>query len=109
VLIAELDDDGHAPGDDLFWNDSWDGYPAARTRITKFLQKERIRNPVVITGDWRSTFANDVKADYEDPATASATPTRAGPDAAHLRGRVRPAGHRAGLDPMEMGSVRGRR
>ena len=23
--------------------------------------------PVVITGDWHSTFANDVKADYEDP------------------------------------------
>jgi alkaline phosphatase D len=22
---------------------------------------------VVITGDWHSTFANDVKADYEDP------------------------------------------
>ena len=27
VLMAELDHDGHAPGDDLFWNDSWDGYP----------------------------------------------------------------------------------
>jgi alkaline phosphatase D len=67
VLIAELDHDGHAPGDDLFWNDSWDGYPAARNRITKFLQRERIRNPVVITGDWHSTFANDVKADYDDP------------------------------------------
>ncbi len=67
VLIAELDHDGHAPGDDLFWNDSWDGYPAARNRITKFLEKEHIRNPVVITGDWHSTFANDVKADYEDP------------------------------------------
>jgi alkaline phosphatase D len=65
VLIAELDHDGEAG--DLFWNDSWDGYPAARTRITKFLQRERIRNPVVITGDWHSTFANDVKADYEDP------------------------------------------
>ena len=55
------------PGDDLFWNDSWDGYPAARNRITQFLKDERIRNPVVITGDWHSTFANDVKADYEDP------------------------------------------
>jgi alkaline phosphatase D len=65
VLMAELDHDGEAG--ELFWNDSWDGYPAARTRITKFLQQERIRNPVVITGDWHSTFANDVKADYEDP------------------------------------------
>jgi alkaline phosphatase D len=65
VLIAELDHDGDAG--DLFWNDSWDGYPAARTRITRFLKDARIRNPVVVTGDWHSTFANDVKVDYEDP------------------------------------------
>ncbi len=69
VLIAELDHDGHEPGKNLFWNDSWDGYPAARTRITRFLQEARVRNPVVITGDWHSTFANDVKVDYEDPGS----------------------------------------
>ncbi len=67
VLMAELDHDGHAPGDDLFWNDSWDGYPAARNRITEFLKDERIRNAVILTGDWHSTFANDVKENYEDP------------------------------------------
>jgi alkaline phosphatase D len=65
VLMAELDHDGDAG--ELFWNDSWDGYPAARTRITRFLHDARVRNPVVITGDWHSTFANDVKLDYEDP------------------------------------------
>lgn len=54
VLIAELDHDGHARGDDLFWNDSWDGYPEARTRITKFIEDARVRNPAVITGDWHS-------------------------------------------------------
>ena len=67
VLMAELDHDGHEPGDDLFWNDSWDGYPGARNRITEFLADWRIRNPVILTGDWHSTFANDVKANYEDP------------------------------------------
>jgi alkaline phosphatase D len=67
VLMAELDHDGHAPGDDLFWNDSWDGYPGARNRITEFLRRERIRNAVILTGDWHSTFANDVKENYEDP------------------------------------------
>ena len=25
------------------------------------------RNPVVITGDWHSTFVNDLKVDFEDP------------------------------------------
>ena len=67
VLIAELDHDGDAG--ELFWNDSWDGYPAARTRITRFLHDAQVRNPVVITGDWHSTFANDVKVDYEDPSS----------------------------------------
>ena len=67
VLMAELDHDGHEPGKELFWNDSWDGYPAARTRITRFIHDARVRNPVVITGDWHSTFANDVKLDYEKP------------------------------------------
>jgi alkaline phosphatase D len=67
VLMAELDHDGHAPGDDLFWNDSWDGYPGARNRVTEFIRRERIRNAVILTGDWHSTFANDVKENYEDP------------------------------------------
>ena len=67
VLMAELDHDGDEG--ELFWNDSWDGYPAARTPITRFLHDARVRNPVVITGDWHSTFANDVKLDYEDPGS----------------------------------------
>jgi alkaline phosphatase D len=65
VLMAELDHDGDEG--ELFWNDSWDGYPGARNRITEFLKDERIKNPVILTGDWHSTFANDVKANYEDP------------------------------------------
>jgi alkaline phosphatase D len=28
-----------------------------------------IRNPVVITGDWHSTFVNDLKVDFRDPAS----------------------------------------
>jgi alkaline phosphatase D len=65
VLMAELDHDGDAG--DVFWNDSWDGYPAARARIVQHLRSRRISNPVVITGDWHSTFANDVKLDFADP------------------------------------------
>jgi alkaline phosphatase D len=65
VLMAELDHDGEAG--DVFWNDSWDGYPAARARIIQHLHSRRISNPVVITGDWHSTFANDIKLDFADP------------------------------------------
>ena len=158
--MAELDHDGHAPGDDLFWNDSWDGYPAARNRITEFIKDKKIRNAVILTGDWHSTFANDIKENYENPRAKTVAaefvtpsmssngdaevygpyygpmitfnphirffdgdrrglfegeaealgargrladrrprgrPERAGADPAHVRGRVRPAGHRAGL------------
>jgi alkaline phosphatase D len=30
-----------------------------------------VRNPVVITGDWHSTFVNDIKRDFSDPGSAT--------------------------------------
>jgi len=66
VLMAQLDHDP-APNVQRFWNDSWDGYPAARNRIIQHLHSRRIDNPVVLTGDWHSTFASDIKLDFDDP------------------------------------------
>jgi alkaline phosphatase D len=68
VLMAELDHE-IAPDAKRFWNDAWDGYPAARARILQHLHSREIANPVVLTGDWHSTFANDVKLDFDDPAS----------------------------------------
>lgn len=65
VLMAELD---HKIGQgEIFWNDSWDGYPLARNRIINHIASQRITNPIVITGDWHSTFVNDLKLDFKDP------------------------------------------
>jgi alkaline phosphatase D len=65
VLMAELD---HKLGSgEIFWNDSWDGYPLARNRILNHIASRRISNPVVITGDWHSTFVNDLKLDFKNP------------------------------------------
>ncbi len=65
VLMAELD---HKIGEgEIFWNDSWDGYPLARNRILSHIADRKIANPVVITGDWHSTFVNDLKLDFKDP------------------------------------------
>lgn len=65
VLMAELD---HKIGQgEIFWNDSWDGYPLARNRILNHIASQRITNPIVITGDWHSTFVNDLKLDFKDP------------------------------------------
>ncbi|WP_017313904.1 alkaline phosphatase D family protein [Mastigocladopsis repens] len=65
VLMAQLD---HKIGSgEVFWNDSWDGYPLARNRILSHIADRKIANPVVITGDWHSTFVNDLKLDFNDP------------------------------------------
>ncbi|MGK5534307.1 alkaline phosphatase D family protein [Streptomyces sp. URMC 129] len=65
VMMARLDHDG--PAGDTLWHDAWDGFPAARTRVTDHLAAARVSNPVVITGDWHSTFVNDIRRDFDDP------------------------------------------
>lgn len=68
VLMAELNHQ-RSPGQTtkVFWNDGWDGYPLARARLLHQLRAARVANPVVITGDWHSTFVNDIKRDFDRP------------------------------------------
>ena len=51
------------------WTDGWDGYPAARGKLVDFLAERRIANPVVIGGDVHMFFVNDIKRDFDDPAS----------------------------------------
>ena len=67
VMLSRLDHDGDA-GDRL-WHDAWDGFPAARNRLTDAWAAANTRNPVVVTGDWHSTFVNDIKRDFDDPSS----------------------------------------
>ena len=67
VMMGQLDHDRGDPR--IYWHDAWDGYPAARQRIIDHLQAARVRNPMLITGDWHSTFVNDIKADFSDPGS----------------------------------------
>jgi alkaline phosphatase D len=86
VLMAELE---HLPyEDERYWNDAWDGYPRARRRLLDEVVRTELSNPVFLTGDWHSTFVNDLKLDFEDPlspviATEFVTPalTTGGDDA----------------------------
>lgn len=50
-------------------HDQWDGYKTARDRLLGFIQQRRPSNPVVISGDWHSSWVNDLKADFDDPAS----------------------------------------
>jgi alkaline phosphatase D len=52
-----------------FSTDDWDGYPANRTRLLKRIHETQVSNPVVIGGDIHSFFANDLKLDFDDPAS----------------------------------------
>jgi alkaline phosphatase D len=54
---------------DINWHDAWDGYPVARQRIIDHLAHARARNPVLTTGDWHSTFVNDIKHDFSNPGS----------------------------------------
>ncbi len=68
VLFAGLlqkDAEGQIGG----WTDTWDGYPNARKRLLDRIVEAKVANPVVLTGDIHSFWANDVKHDYRDAAS----------------------------------------
>lgn len=48
------------PGARVTNTDAWDGYQAQRTRVLDFLERERMRNLVILTGDAHSSWGFDV-------------------------------------------------
>jgi len=69
IMMAQLDLEAGPAA--FFASDLWDGYPAARNRILAHAQSRGIANPVVITGDIHTAWANDLKADWADPSSAT--------------------------------------
>ncbi len=55
----------------LFNADKWDGYPAARSRLTDFLAEARPRNPVFLGGDVHAAMVNDITSGPTRPALSS--------------------------------------
>ncbi|WP_242886213.1 alkaline phosphatase D family protein [Actinomadura litoris] len=51
--------------------DAWDGYVASRDRITKGWVDAEVRNAVVLTGDVHAHWASELKANYDDPGSAT--------------------------------------
>jgi len=54
-----------------FWNDGWDGYPAARARLLASIRRNNLANPVLFGGDLHQNWVGHVKADYADPRSPS--------------------------------------
>ena len=49
--------------------DAWNGYPAARDRMSAALAHPGASNPIVLSGDVHANWANDLMADYDDPGS----------------------------------------
>jgi alkaline phosphatase D len=56
------------PGSE-FSMDGWDGYKASRDRILRGMRDRAVQNPVVLTGDVHTHWANELKADFDDPGS----------------------------------------
>jgi len=56
VIFAPTTPPGMAAGNP----DTWDGYVGQRERVFDFLERERLRNLVILTGDAHSSWALDV-------------------------------------------------
>lgn len=71
VMMMQWDLGAAAGTTDFFNVDAWDGYQVARNRIMAFLAEEQPANPVVLTGDIHSSWAAELKRDFDDPASAT--------------------------------------
>jgi alkaline phosphatase D len=58
-------------GTEQTWTDGWDGYAAARSHLLGHIGARRIPNVVTLGGDVHAFYACDLKADFDDPASAT--------------------------------------
>jgi alkaline phosphatase D len=49
-----------------YYSESWDSYAAVRGRILNHIAQNKVRNPVVITGDMHSSWAANLEANFND-------------------------------------------
>ncbi|WP_438481122.1 alkaline phosphatase D family protein [Oleiharenicola lentus] len=68
VMMGFLDSE---PGPEVKTSmDKWGGYEFERRRVLRELRDQRIKNPVVITGDIHSNWANELVTDFDDAKAA---------------------------------------
>ena len=63
--------DWKAGPEQSLWNDGWDGYSAARTRLTDSARKHNVSNLIVLGGDVHENWVGQIKADYSQPSSAA--------------------------------------
>jgi alkaline phosphatase D len=68
IFLAQRDTQ-LGPGHEVLL-DTWDGYAAERNRLLTGILASGASNPVVLTGDIHTAYANDLRADFDDPGSA---------------------------------------
>ncbi len=64
VMMARVD--RKVGEDEAYSMDQWPGYEIERRRILNFLEEAKIRNPVVLTGDIHTNYANELLVDFDN-------------------------------------------
>jgi alkaline phosphatase D len=64
VMMARVD--RKAGAETTHSMDQWPGYEMERRRLLKYMHEQRIANPIVLTGDIHSNWANNLIADFDD-------------------------------------------
>ncbi|HYF37995.1 MAG TPA: alkaline phosphatase D family protein, partial [Prosthecobacter sp.] len=64
VMMARID--RKAGAEEAFSMDQWPGAEMERRRVLKYFHEQRIKNPVVLTGDIHSNWANNLIADFDN-------------------------------------------
>ena len=62
-----------ARGDYWYWTDDWNGYSADRARVLEHMRVSKLANPIVLSGDAHTFWANDLRptADTSTPVIAT--------------------------------------
>lgn len=68
TLLAQYD--SQAGAGERFSMDNWNGYVAPRQRLLGHIARRRPANPIVLTGDIHNNWVSDLKADFDEPASA---------------------------------------
>ncbi len=69
VLFARVD---RQPGPgETYSMDKWSGYEFERRRLLRHFHDAKVRNPVVLSGDIHSNWANELIADFDDLGSQS--------------------------------------
>ncbi|GBQ15370.1 alkaline phosphatase D family protein [Swaminathania salitolerans] len=69
LMVASLRAPDRATGHYRYWTDSWDGFQAARNRLTDLLHDLKTPNPVIFSGDYHAHFASEIRQRPHDPAS----------------------------------------